>query len=74
MKDSNNRTADNAPSGNIWGWRFSYISFGIILFFVGFIVLRHWMLGVPFNSSTIQAPSPTVQDSSKIETKRDSLQ
>ncbi len=72
MKDSNNHTND-APSGNIWGWRFSYISLGIILFFVGVIVLRHWMLGIPFNPSTIQAPSSTVQDSSKIETKSDSL-
>lgn len=30
--------------GNIWGWKFSFISLGIILFFLAFMVYRHLTL------------------------------
>ncbi|HMO39390.1 MAG TPA: hypothetical protein PKC76_07925 [Saprospiraceae bacterium] len=44
--------------GNMWGWKFSYISLGIILFFVGLAVARHWMLGEPFDPARIDPPIP----------------
>ena len=33
--------------GNIWGWKFSFIGLGIILFFLLFAIIRSQMLGVP---------------------------
>lgn len=31
--------------GNIWGWKFSFISLGIILFFTGLAVYRSYTMG-----------------------------
>lgn len=60
--------------GNMWGWKFSYISLIIILFFVGMIVVRHWMLGEPFDPAKIKPPIPVEEDSTKAESPRaDSL-
>lgn len=68
-------TEDPRYTGNLWGWRFSFISLIIILFFVGMIVVRHWMLGEPFDSSKIKPPIPVEEDSTKSEPPRtDSLQ
>ena len=36
-------------SGNIWGWKFSLVSLGIILFMLGLAAYRHWQLNVPFD-------------------------
>ncbi len=30
--------------GNIWGWKFSFISLGIILFFVALMAYRYYSL------------------------------
>ena len=32
--------------GNIWGWKFSYIGLGIILFFLAIAIYRAKVLGV----------------------------
>ena len=42
--------------GNIWGWKFSYISLGVILFFMAFIALRYWYLDIPFDPSKFTVP------------------
>jgi hypothetical protein len=31
--------------GNMWGWKLSYISLGIIVFFVGWMAYLHWKTG-----------------------------
>ena len=68
-------TEDPRYTGNLWGWRFSLISLLIILFFVGMIIVRHWMLGEPFDPSKIKPPIPVEEDSTKSEPPRtDSLQ
>ncbi len=56
-------------SSNIWGWKFSLISLGIILFMIALAAFRHWQLGIPVkldnvqvqdSTSTPQAPSDTL--------------
>lgn len=44
--------------GNIWGWKFSMISLGIILFFLGLAVFRHWQMGIPFDLKNLMEMSP----------------
>ena len=50
-KELKNRTEEDDPDkdylGNIWGWKFSYLGLGIILFFLVFAFIRSKMLGVP---------------------------
>jgi len=50
-KQIKNHTSEDDPDkdylGNIWGWKFSYIGLGIILFFLTFAIIRSMMLGVP---------------------------
>ena len=75
MSENDKHTTEPPQSGNIWGWKFSYISLGIILFFVGLIIARHWMLGEPFDPAKIKPPIPVEEDSTTIEqSKLDSLQ
>lgn len=38
---------DGEYIGNIWGWKFSFIGLGVILFMFGLIVYRHYTLDVP---------------------------
>ncbi len=35
--------------GNIWGWKFSYIGLGIILFFLAIAIYRAKSLGIPLD-------------------------
>ena len=35
------------PTGNIWGWKFSYFGLGLILFFSIWIAWLHYIKGVP---------------------------
>lgn len=37
-------TGDGEYVGNIWGWRFSRISLGIILFFLCLMLMRYYYL------------------------------
>ncbi|MBK7872201.1 MAG: hypothetical protein IPJ74_16780 [Saprospiraceae bacterium] len=74
MSENDKHTTEPPQSGNIWGWKFSYISLGIILFFVGLIIARHWMLGEPFDPAKIPPPIPVEEDSSKVDSlAKDSL-
>ncbi|HMN90424.1 MAG TPA: hypothetical protein PKD70_09615 [Saprospiraceae bacterium] len=66
------QTPVKEPSGNIWGWKFSYISLGIILFFVGLAVVRHWSLGEPFDPARVEPPIP-VQQSTPAPPQSDTL-
>ena len=34
--------------GNIWGWKFSYLGLGMIVFLLGIMAYRHYTMGVPF--------------------------
>jgi hypothetical protein len=54
--------------GNMWGWKFSYVSLGIILFFIGFIALRHWMLDIPYDPSKIEMDPIVKEDSTANDT------
>lgn len=71
MEDKNKQTNNKEEQerigyvGNMWGWKFSYISLGIILFFIGFIALRHWMLGIPYDPSQIQMDAIITLDSNE---------
>ncbi len=38
---------DSRSSGNIWGWKFSYISLAIILFMAALMYFRWIQLGKP---------------------------
>ena len=38
---------DARPSGNIWGWKFSYISLAILIFFAALVFFRWIQLGKP---------------------------
>jgi len=40
--------------GNIWGWKFSWISLGIIVFFLSLMLVRYFYL-----QQTGQWPEPT---------------
>lgn len=53
-------------SSNIWGWKFSLISLGILLFMIALVAFRHWQLGVPINMDNVQMQDSTSlkQDSS----------
>ncbi len=74
MNKKNKQPTESPQSGNIWGWKFSYVSLGIILFFVVLIAIRHWMLDVPFDPSKIQPPIPVAEDSTQTDSSRtDSL-
>lgn len=51
-----------SAQGNIWGWKFSLMSLGFILFMVGFAAIRFWML--PEDKRTLAPlPEETAQDS-----------
>ncbi|MFN7116196.1 MAG: hypothetical protein ACK4TA_05315 [Saprospiraceae bacterium] len=70
MKEQTNVPDQRPPaSGNIWGWKFSLISLGIILFMVALAAFRHWQLGVPVNLENVQVPDST----EVIEEQRDTL-
>ncbi len=45
---------DGEYIGNIWGWKFSFISLGIILFFLFIALFRYYTLTDP--NTTIQTP------------------
>lgn len=47
--------------GNIWGWKFSFISLGIILFFVGLALYRSQVTGGGWTKDAPPAEAP-VQD------------
>jgi len=36
------------PTGNFWGWRFSFFGLVLILLLSAWIAWRHYRLGVPF--------------------------
>lgn len=46
--------------GNIWGWKFSFISLGIILFFVALMAYRH--LTLPDEKAPKTEAVKTLQD------------
>ena len=46
---------DGEYIGNIWGWKFSFISLGIILFAVALMAYRHWTI------------DPQIQQSPRVE-------
>ena len=52
MEKEKNQPAENEGEseyiGNIWGWKFSFISLAIILFFIALMAYRHWTLKAPF--------------------------
>lgn len=79
MEDKDKRTPEEHEEhpfqyvGNMWGWKFSYISLGIILFFIGLIAVRHWMLGIPYDPSQIQM-DPIVKEDTTRTKANDSLQ
>lgn len=39
---------DGEYIGNIWGWKFSLFGLVLILLFLGLMLYRHAVLGVPF--------------------------
>lgn len=39
---------DGEYVGNIWGWKYSFIGLGIILFFLSIMIYRHYTLDVGF--------------------------
>lgn len=47
--------------GNIWGWKFSFISLGIILFFTGLALYRSHVTGGGWQKENPPAEAP-VQD------------
>lgn len=53
------------PSSNIWGWKFSLISLGIILFMIAVAAYRHWQLGIPFDLKTLM--ETPLQDSTEMQ-------
>lgn len=62
-------------SGNIWGWKFSLVSLGIIIFMLGLAAYRHWQLGVPFDLrkvGEVPAQDSTLQQQDSVQI--DSLQ
>lgn len=50
---------DPTYQGNIFGWKLSFISLGIILFAVGTVIYRHVTMGVSFTGGPV---SPGVID------------
>ncbi|MCB0661235.1 MAG: hypothetical protein KDC24_00735 [Saprospiraceae bacterium] len=49
--------------GNMWGWKLSYISLAIILFFIAWMAYLHWSNGtVPSGYN----PDQVKQDSTEI--------
>ena len=40
--------------GNIWGWKFSYIGLGMIVFLLGIMAYRHYTMGVPLGLDPIE--------------------
>ncbi len=46
-----NKTVEEDPDehylGNVWGWKFSFVGLAMIVFFLGFALIRAKMLGVP---------------------------
>ncbi len=52
-------------TSNIWGWKFSLISLGIILFMIALAAYRHWQMGIPFDLKTLM--ETPLQDSTEIQ-------
>ncbi len=54
--------------GNIWGWKFSLFSLGLILLLAGIMLYRHVSLGVPFGGppreEAKEAPVDSLQSQS----------
>ena len=44
-KKGEDKQEGNPYLGNIWGWKLSYISLGIILFFIIWMAYLHWKTG-----------------------------
>ncbi|MCB9080759.1 MAG: hypothetical protein H6555_03500 [Lewinellaceae bacterium] len=66
------------PEGNVFGWKFSLVGLGLIVFFTVLIIYRHVKYGVPpgLEDTTLTEqpifPPPPVADT--LLTKPDSLQ
>ncbi|MEM1327942.1 MAG: hypothetical protein AAGI23_18430 [Bacteroidota bacterium] len=46
--------------GNIWGWKFSIFGLILIIIFVGLLVYRYQVMGIPINA---EEASPFYRDS-----------
>jgi hypothetical protein len=46
--------------GNIWGWQFSILGLVLIILFVGVLIYRYKVLGIPINA---EEASPFYRDS-----------
>ncbi len=58
---------DGEYIGNIWGWKFSFISLGIILLMIGLMFWRYHYLGL--EGSIFEPPSSKEKQEVPIETK-----
>lgn len=69
MADNNRKDpAEREYIGNIWGWKFSLFSLGLILFLGGIMLYRHISLGVPFGGPPLEATQETPADSTTTPT------
>jgi hypothetical protein len=55
---------DGKYVGNIWGWRFSFVSLAIIVCIGGLMAIRTWQ--VHSESHHVQSPAPTAPADSAI--------
>ena len=57
---------DGEYIGNIWGWKFSLIGLGLILFLLAIMLYRHWALDVPPGFEELEK-TEMPSDSTKVE-------
>ena len=57
-KDQDQATNDEYL-GNIWGWKFSFVGLGLIVFFLVIMWYRHSRLGIPFGGSAVDTQEST---------------
>ena len=58
---------DGEYIGNIWGWKFSFIGLGMILFLLGVMAYRHYTMEVPLGFEELDGVDIIKEDSTNTE-------